>query len=151
MQPKKKPVGVIVLGTFNLVVLGIIQLVTFLIPRNWQMIEKMFKESGINLTITPLLLKTIIVIQSIVSLIFIVCGAGLLFKKEWARKFTVYFAFTIAALVLLSALLAPSQIQQAILQIIYPGTLIIYFTNRNVEDYFKRSTNSHESGANPHE
>ncbi len=137
MQSKKKPVGVIVLGLFNLVVLGLIQLITFLIPQNWQMIEKMLKESGINVNLSPSLLKIMIVIQSAVSLIFIVCGAGLLFKKEWARKFTVYFAFIITALVLLSVLLSPASIRQAVLQIIYPGVLIIYFTNRNIEDYFR--------------
>jgi hypothetical protein len=137
MQPKKKPVGIIVLGMFNLVVLGIIQLITFLIPQNWQMIQKMLKESGINVNLSPSLLKTMIVMQSVVSLIFIICGAGLLLKKEWARKFTVYFAFIIAALVLISVLLSPASIRQAIVQIIYPGILIIYFTNRNIEDYFR--------------
>ncbi|MDD4182414.1 MAG: hypothetical protein PHT53_01130 [Candidatus Omnitrophica bacterium] len=137
MQPKKKPVGVIVLGMFNLVVLGMIQLITFLMPQNWQMIQKMLKESGINVNLSPSLLKTMIVIQSVVSLVFIICGAGLLFKKEWARKFTVYFAFSIAALVLISVLLSPASIRQAVVQIIYPGILIIYFTNRNIEDYFR--------------
>lgn len=137
MQPKKRPVGVIILGTFNLVMLGVIQLITFMIPRNWQIIAKLFKESGVSVNLTPSLLKIMIIIQSVVSLVFIVCGAGLLFRREWARKATVYFAFAIAALVLLSVLLAPSSIQQAIVQIIYPGILIIYFTNKNIEDYFR--------------
>ena len=137
MQPKKKPTGVIILGAFNLVVLGIIQLITFLIPRNWQMIEKMLKDSGINVNFSPALIKIMIIVQSAMSLIFIISGVGLLFRKEWARKLTIYFAFTMAALILLSVLLAPTSIQQAILQIIYPGILIVYFTNKNVEGYFK--------------
>ncbi|MCK9573622.1 MAG: hypothetical protein M0R20_04400 [Candidatus Omnitrophica bacterium] len=137
MQPKKKPIGVIILGIFNLVVLGVIQLITFLIPQNWQAIEKMLKDSGINVNLSPALIKIMIVVQSAMSLIFIVCGAGLLLGKEWARKLTVYFAFAIAALVLLSVVLAPSSIQQAMLQIIYPGILIVYFTNKNIENFFK--------------
>ncbi len=137
MQPKRKPIGVIVLGAFNLVVLGVIQLITFLIPRNWQIVDKMLKESGVNITLSPSLVKAMIVVQSVISLVFIVCGTGLLFRREWARKATVYFAFAIAALVLLSVLLSPASIQQAILQVIYPGILIIYFTNRNIEDYFR--------------
>jgi len=142
MQQKKKPVGVIIIGTFNLVVLGIIQLITFLIPQNWQIIDKLLKENGVNVNLSPSLLKIMIIIQSAVSLIFIICGAGLLLKKEWARKFTVYFAFIIAALLLLSVLLSPASIRQAIFQIIYPGILIIYFTNRNVEDYFRNTDDS---------
>lgn len=137
MQPKRKPVGVLVLGTFNLVVLGVIQLITFLIPQNWQIISKMLKESGISVAISPALIKVMIIVQTAVSLIFIVGGIGLLLRKEWARKLTVYFAFIMASLVLLSALLAPAAIRQAMLQIIYPGVLIIYFTNKNIEEYFR--------------
>ncbi|MFA5338452.1 MAG: hypothetical protein WC330_08965 [Candidatus Omnitrophota bacterium] len=137
MQPKKKPVGVIILGIFNLVVLGVIQLITFLIPQNWQTIEKVLKDSGINIHLSPALIKIMIVVQSVMSLIFIVCGIGLLLGKEWSRKLTVYFAFAIATLILLSVLLSPSSIQQAMIQIIYPGILIIYFTNKNIENFFK--------------
>lgn len=126
-----------VLGAFNLVVLGVIQLVTFLVPRNWQIVEKLLKESGLNITLTPALIKTIIIVQSAVSVVFIVCGAGLLLRKEWARKATVYFAFAIASLVLISVLLAPATIMQAILQVVYPGILIFYFTNKDIENYFK--------------
>jgi hypothetical protein len=137
MQFKKKPIGVIILGIFNLVILGIIQLVAFLIPQNWQVIDRMLKQNGADIKLTPSLIKVMIIIQSAVSLFFIICGAGLLFRKEWARKLTVYFAFSIAALMLLSVLLVPSSTPQAMLQIIYPGILIIYFTNKNIEEYFK--------------
>lgn len=150
MQRKKKPVGVIIIGTFNLVVLGIIQLITFLIPQNWQIIDRLLKENGVNVNLSPSLLKIMIIIQSAVSLIFIVCGAGLLLKKEWARKFTIYFAFIIAALLLLSVLLSPASIRQAIFQIIYPGILIIYFTNMNVEDYFKNADNRRQEITDEH-
>ncbi|MFA5007896.1 MAG: hypothetical protein WC546_01610 [Candidatus Omnitrophota bacterium] len=151
MQPKKKPIGVIILGAFNLIALGIIQLITFLIPQNWQIINKMLKDSGININLTPSLIKIMIIMQSAMSLVFIVSGVGLLLKKEWARKLTVYFAFTVATLILLSVLLSPSSIQQAIVQIIYPGILIVYFTNKNIEDYFKRNANYQEPEASPNQ
>lgn len=145
MNKQKKPGGVLILGLFNLVILGIIQLIAFLIPQDWQALNKMLNENGININLTPVLIKIMIIIQLIISLIFIVSGIGLLRGKNWARNLTIYFAFAICLLTLVSVLLSPSMVQQGILQIIYPGILILYFTNKNVEAHFKRNTNIHES------
>jgi len=65
--------------------------------------------------------------------------------KEWARKLTIYFCFFMVALVFISTILNPQLIGQAIFQIIYPGVLILYFTNKKVENFFIPENSSEEA------
>jgi hypothetical protein len=138
MQNKDRPLGVTLLGLFNLVVLGISSFLFAIFPRNWQLIITAAKESGLDIKISTNLFKIVIILQALVALIFITCGVGLLLGKEWGRKLTVYFALLIVIIFFVSALAVPSLISQVILQTIYPGILILYLTRKNVEEYFKK-------------
>ena len=71
-----------------------------------------------------------------VSVIFAVLGLGVILRKEVARKGTIYFSFFIVVLALLSVLLNPRSISHAIMQLIYPGILIYYFTSEKSIKYF---------------
>lgn len=137
MERKRRPLGVIILGIFNLVVLGVFSLLFAILPRNWQTVVSVLKEKGIDFNISDSLLKVVVILQTVIAVIFIISGLGLLLSKEWARKLTLYFAFFIVVIVFLSALAVPTLIKQAVLQIIYPGILILYFTRKNIEDHFR--------------
>lgn len=82
------------------------------------------------------IIKKAILTQMAVAAIFTVSGAGLLAGKEAARKGTVYFAFFAVAITFVAALFNRAIISQAFLQIVYPGALIVYLTNKQVEGYF---------------
>ncbi len=138
MDTKKRPIGVIILGICNLALFGINPLVTSFIPQNWGTFNEVLKAKHIDLTLSQPLIKIMTITQIIIACIFIASGIGLLLSKEWGRKIAVYFAFAVCLISLLVALMAPSLTGVAIIQIIYPAILIIYFTNKNVEAYFKR-------------
>ena len=86
--------------------------------------------------ITPQMLKLVFLGQALIALLFLISGAGILLRKEWGRKGTIYFAFVLLVLVFLSALANPSLLTQMIANIIYPAILIFYFSNKNLEKYF---------------
>jgi hypothetical protein len=142
METKKRPLGVTILGTFNLVVLGTFSLLFTLSARSWQAVLALLKERNTNIILDQNMIKTAALLQILVALIFMTSGAGLILGKEWARKLTVYFALLIVILALALVFFIPSFIKEAISQIIYPGILILYLTNKNVEDYF-RNTDDH--------
>jgi len=74
----------------------------------------------------------------IISIVFLISGWGLLLEKEWARKLTIYFSFFWIILIFIGSFLNPTLIKHLFLQIIYLGILIIYLTNKRVENYFLR-------------
>jgi hypothetical protein len=137
MQEKNRPLGIIILGTFNLIILGLFSLLSALSPRSWQLVVNAIKEKGIVVSSSSNLFKTAASLQILVSLIFILSGLGLLLGKEWARKTTLYFAFCVVVIALLLAVFAPVFIKEASVQIIYPGILIFYLTKKDIEEYFR--------------
>jgi hypothetical protein len=137
-----RPLGVTILGGINLYLFGLGSFVFSLL-----LLGGMF--SGRGQTIVEELnayfpqgkfdsfqLRIIMGLQMVIALIFSASGAGIMLKKEWARKLTLYFAFFVVAVSFVASMVDASLIRQAITQIIYPGVLIVYFTNKNVEKYF---------------
>jgi hypothetical protein len=151
MQSKARPLGLTILGTFNLIILGLFSLLSALSPHSWQIVINAIKEKGIAVTSNNTLFKIAATLQILVSLIFILSGLGLLLGKEWARKATLGFAFFIVIIALLLAAFAPVFIKEAVTQIIYPGILILYLTKKDIEAYFRKDTNFHGSKTNIHE
>lgn len=135
---KKRPIGVAILANINIVLNGIIPLILVVFPKRLDFLFVQLRET-VNVPIDFSQFKTIIVVfQSIASIVFIISGIGLLLRKEWARKLILYFATVLVITAALSVLASASLLSHAFLQIIYPGALIIYFTNKKIEDYFKR-------------
>ena len=141
-EQERGPLGIFVLGGLNCFVFGLLFLIIFTsiyfkaTPQDLGKAMEVFETKGIPFEITFEQFKLAIGIHIITFLIFLVSGAGLLLRKEWARKLTIYFSFFIVVFTVISTLAQPSLIKQAIIQVIYPGILIVYFTNKNIERYF---------------
>lgn len=143
MNEKRNPLGLLILGGINCFILGIPSFIFCLslhlgfFPAKGQMLfEELKKKYLPEVTISLAQFKIAIILQMIVASIFTISGLGLLLGKEWARKITLYFAFVIVILTLLVVLFNNTLIKQAIIQIIYPGILIFYLTNKKIEHYF---------------
>ena len=142
MDQRNKPLGVLILGGVScfgfgllLFILSITALLTAT-PEDTRQVSEMFDEKGLSISITHEHFKIASAIQAIVSVVFFVCGRGLLLGKDWARKLIIYFSFGWGALIFITSLLNPSFMKHLIVQMVYPGVLIIYFTNKKVEQYF---------------
>ena len=141
-KKETRPLGVLLLGGFNFLILGLgslFVLASLYFRSGSQSFQILLKELGKYLGAEPeaTMLKKAILAQMVVAGIFTLSGLGLLLGKEIACKITVYFSFLVVFLTFGAALLNGAIIQQAFLQIIYPGILIFYFTHKNVEGYFK--------------
>ena len=150
MEIKKIPRGVLVLGGINLFVLGFLFLLaSFFTYQELSVggeallseIEKYIPDTEIQ----PQQLKVVILAQMVMAVIFCVSGGGIFYRKEWARRLTVYFSFFLVVMAFFSVLTVPGLVRQAILQVIYPGILIFYFTNKKVEKYFIEQKPKEES------
>lgn len=148
MRTLKRPLGVILLGGFNFIILGaasfissLVLYINFSASKGYAPLSELqtyFPE----LTLTPEQLKAAVGLQMVVALLFAVSGLGVLLRKEWARKLTLGFSFVMALLALLTALANLAFIRQAVLQAIYPGILILYFTHKKVGSWFVLSRES---------
>ncbi|UCG34610.1 MAG: hypothetical protein JSW17_03695 [Candidatus Omnitrophota bacterium] len=143
LDPKKRPLGVTILGGINCFILGgAVFLLSILVyinlnPESWEAVLEMLKEKAQGLPLEYAQFKNSLLVQATIAAIYAVSGAGLLLRKEWARKLTLYFSFAMVLFLFISALTNPRFITQAVAQVFYPAILIIYFTNKKVESYFK--------------
>ena len=139
---KKKPLGILILGGFNFVVLGVLSLGFFFLvykdpaSETSKTLLAEFTKYVPDQTLTPEQFKSVVLSQIILAVIFLVSGWGILSRKEWGRRLTLYFSFFMVILAAVSVLFQSSVINSALLQIIYPGILILYFTNKKIESYF---------------
>jgi len=141
-KKETKPLGVLILGGFNFLVLGIgslFILASLYFRSGSQSFQALLEQISKYFGARPeaAMLKRAILAQMVVAAIFTLSGFGLLLRKEIARKITVYFSFLIVFLTFGAAILNGAIVREAFLQIIYPGILIFYFTHKNVEKYFK--------------
>ncbi|MEI8349401.1 MAG: hypothetical protein WCI77_04545 [Candidatus Omnitrophota bacterium] len=142
-QQEEKLLGSTILGWINCFIFGLFFLLLSLsvymkaTPQDLVKVTEVLKARQVVFDITFRQFKIACLYYAFFSSIFFISGLGILLKKEWARKLTIYFALLIAILIFLSVLLVPGLISQAFLQIVYPGILLLYFTNKNVEARFK--------------
>jgi len=141
-KKENRPAGVLVLGGLNFLILGLgsLLVLSFLYFRSdsqtfTALLAEMAKYFGAQPEVE--VVKKVILIQMGVSAVFALTGLGLLLGKEAARKATVYFSFFVVLLTFAAALFNRGVVRQAFVQIIYPGILIVYLTNKNVEGYFR--------------
>ena len=140
---KKPPLGVLILGRINCFIFGLgflfISLIVYfnINPQSFAQVTEAFKASGLNLEITQEQFKLAILINAAVCAVFFISGSGILRRREWARKMTIYFSLAVVILTFIATIAQPAFIAQAILQVAYPGVLIFYFTNKEVEKYFR--------------
>ncbi len=140
-QEKRKPLGILILGGFNFVV-GVFSLGFFFLvykDPSSETTKALLAELSKYIqgqTLTREQFKLVILSQIVLAGIFLVSGWGVLRRREWGRRLTLYFSFFMVILVAVAVLFQSSFINSALLQIIYPGILILYFTNKDVEKAF---------------
>ena len=143
-EKSKRPTGVAVLGGINCFLFGalwflILSFVYFrLSPQVWQETIEALQNTLGQINIGYEQFKKAVLFQMVISIAFGASGAGVLLKKEWGRRSTLYLAFTILILVLISAISYPAVISQMVFHVLYAAILIIYFTNKKIEQYFKQ-------------
>ena len=136
------PLGVTLLGKINFFLFGWAVLVLscyVLINLNQDVLKQandLLLKEGVSIELTMDQVKTALVIQGFLSLLFIVSGFGLMKAKEWGRRCTVYYAFSLVVFTFFTVVIQRTFVAQAVLQIFYPGILIYYFTNKKIEAYF---------------
>lgn len=145
---RRRPTGVIILGGLNcaLGLLFFVVSVTSYMNATFQDLDRVtqaFKNQAQEIypdqdmpEITHEQLRAALMFQSAVFFLFFVSGVGILLGKEWGRKLIVYFSFAFAALIFVVTLFNSSFIRHLAPHIVYLGILIIYFTNKKVEQYF---------------
>lgn len=133
-----------IFGCVNTVLLGAIPAILFLsiiffLPAEfaeeiWQLLQK----KGVFLPAENLEeFRGVLKVQAVMAVMFIVSGVGILRQKEWGRRFTVYFAFFLLVLVLVSIISVPATLAYLVFNIFYPGVLVLYFTNQHIGEHFK--------------
>jgi hypothetical protein len=134
---QKKPLGVFILGGINCF-LGTLSLVQSFQtnPEDVTTFLKLLKNNNITIDMTSDQFKGYNIVAFVAAAIILTSGLGLLRRKEWARKMTVYFSFIMAAIIFLTVILQPAFISLVMAQVVYLGVFIVYFTNKKVENYF---------------
>jgi len=148
-KQKKTPQGVKILGGLNCF-LGALSLIRYfkVTPQDFDKALELVRNQNLPADITFQQFKAYNIIPAAVAIMFIASGLGVILGKEWARRTTIYFSFAIVVLIFLAVIAQPGLISLVILQVFYLGTLIMYFTNKNVESYFTLSTNKYAKESN---
>lgn len=139
---RARPLGVFLLGGINFFLLGLGSLLVsaFLYLYGTSFIaQALFKEINSYLpqaSENTVSLRVVFGLQTIIATIFLFSGLGIMLKKEWGRRLSLGLAFSVVMVSFIAALSNYALIGQTIVQIIYPGILIMYFTNKNIVNYF---------------
>ena len=142
-EKTKRPLGVSIIGGLNFFVLGLAAIFLFgfsylnLSSAAGEAVLEIVSEQFPDVDITVAQIKNALLLQVFISLFFCASGVGLLKSKAWAYKATLYLAFFAVLLGALTVLMNFAIIAKVIPQMVYPGILIFYFTNKKVEGYFK--------------
>jgi len=147
-EKPKPPAGLVILGLTNILIMGVLPLIAAigylsayftLAPKEFEaLISQAIKIPNQNLSfsLTSGVFKKALIIQIIISFIFIISGAGVLARKQWGRAMVIYSSFVIVIIGFLIVLFNSLFVVPVILQVIYPAALILYFTNKNIGGYF---------------
>ncbi|MCM8825906.1 MAG: hypothetical protein NC904_00085 [Candidatus Omnitrophica bacterium] len=137
----KKPLGVLILGSLNFLFLGLfnlfvnIYILINLKPNNLIHInEILLKRSLSQLTYSQL--RAANIFNIFLSFIFLLSGLGVLLRKRWGYKLTVYFSFFWIIFGFLIIVINPAIFKHLFFHILYPGVLILYFTSKRIWGYF---------------
>ena len=143
---KKIPLGTLILGGVNCCIFGALFLLSSLVvqiqasPEYFEQFVKVLQEAGLSTEITFEQFMSCNKITMGFALFFLLSGRGLILRREWARKSTVYFSLTIVALILFLTISAPFVARLMLPHVVYLGILIMYFTNSNIKSYYNLKT-----------
>lgn len=144
MDTNRKPLGVVVFGGLNCFFFGIFLAFSSLIvycgitPQSYSQINDILVRQGLNSTIPYEQYKIKVLLMAILALVFFISGLGVIIKREWGRKLTVYYSFALVIWMVTKAISAPDFIDTAFMRALYPAMLIFYFTGKRATQFFQK-------------
>ncbi len=135
------PVGVRLVGFFNLLFPGLLAFVMFLLilPSEEKLID-LFRSIGGSpmhgTAFTVDQMRLMVLPQGAIALFYLISAWGLLQCREWARRATVWFSFAIMILLAVAVVFGPSMIGRVLLQAVHPAVMIFYLTGAPVVMWF---------------
>ena len=105
-------------------------------PQDFERISQVLADKNLPQEVTFQQLKASSAIFMIAGLIFLVSGLGVILRKEWARKMTLFFSFAVIIMILVASLAQPASVGFFMAFIVYFGIIIFYFTNKKIGNYF---------------
>ncbi|MCF7873487.1 MAG: hypothetical protein K9L84_01380 [Candidatus Omnitrophica bacterium] len=135
----KNPKGVLILGVL-IVIFGLLSLVNYftLDHNSYRDSLKRIGQNEISSQIKKDQIKIANQISLIISAFLLSSGIGILYRKELARKVMVWFSVFVVILFILAAVIQPASIIFAFPQFLFFSIVILYFTNKNIKDFFLR-------------
>jgi hypothetical protein len=143
IEQNRKPLGVIIFGSLNCFFFGIFLTFSSIIvycgitPQAYSQINELLSRQGLNSAIPYEQYKIKLLLMAVLSFVFFISGLGLVIKREWGRKLTVYYSFALLIWMVIKAITAPSFIDTAFIRALYPAALIFYFTGKRVTQFFE--------------
>jgi len=139
------PRGILAFGIVSCLIFGLIGLMLLFVlavmrPEDVTRARAIFTETGIPPNITDAELFTALragVTAAIALFAPLAAGSvGVILKKEWGRRVTLFGAFVFVVWMCVSAMGNPLAAGRAAALIVYPGILIFYLTSKNVVKFF---------------
>ncbi len=142
MQNKaKSPKGVLILGAL-LVIFGVLSLInhfTLDYDRYLGSLNRIeIEQEGIQPQIGQDQIKAFSKISLIFSVFLFLCGVGIFYRKEAARKAIVYFSVFIIGIFILTAMVQSTLIIFIFPQFLFFSAITLYFTKKSIKELFLR-------------
>jgi len=139
---RKTPRGVRIISFLNVFVFGLLPLsaslfVLFSPSRMTEMLSLFAQVDSVFKNLAEKQLRFLLLAQIGIGLVYFMTGLALMRGREKGRRATVALALAFLFLVLISVIINPAAVSQAVTNAVYPGIIIFYLTNKNVEQWFK--------------
>ncbi|MCF7869565.1 MAG: hypothetical protein K9L69_00925 [Candidatus Omnitrophica bacterium] len=141
-KQQKNPKGILILGIL-IIVFGVLSLINYFTLNYNHYTDSLEKigQGKIGSQFNQSQVKTANNISLIFSIFLLLSGLGILYRKEIARKVMVWFSAFIIVLFVLAAILQPSSIIFAFPQFLFFSLIALYFTNKNIKEFFYKKNN----------
>ena len=146
------PLGVLIFAGLNTIFFGLLTLTGALFfiaqPHFFDsVLQTLSARNTLMNNLSAQQIKGLLYTQVVIGTIYMITGTGLFLRKEKARVATVYFSFVLLVLVFISAVAQMRLAGQSVMNALYPAALIVYFTNKNVEQWFCSTEDSRQRRA----
>ncbi|MCF7916502.1 MAG: hypothetical protein K9L61_01835 [Candidatus Omnitrophica bacterium] len=135
----KKPKGILILSTL-VIIFGLLSLANYFTLNPERYIDSLERvgQGKIASEINQDQIKVVNNISLILSAFLLLSGVGLFYQKEMARRAIVYFSIFIILIFILVTITQPASIIFAFPQFLFFSIVVLYFTKKNVKDFFTK-------------
>lgn len=140
-EKKEKPKGVFIFGIV-IIFLGVLSLLNYFAldsERYGQILKEMGQQESQILAGREEVgvMRNLSLFFSAFLLFF---GSGIFGGKEYARKAMVYFSLVVVGVFILTLFIQPASVVMAFPQFLLFSGIILYFTNKDVRDFFLKES-----------